>query len=77
VTAQKLMDLGVLRITDAFLTPLKGLYNYGKEEDDEMSFSRGELIVVLEEDPSGWWKVCPSATDTSRELFVARWASFQ
>lgn len=31
------------------------LYTYEKQDDDEISFYVGEIIVLLEKDESGWW----------------------
>lgn len=31
-------------------------YDYDAQESIELSFKEGDIITVLKEDPSGWWK---------------------
>lgn len=34
----------------------KVLFDYNAQKYDELSVSKGEIIMILEKDPSGWWK---------------------
>lgn len=38
------------------LNSFKAMYDYTAYTDDELSFKEGQIIRVLEKDPSGWWK---------------------
>jgi len=31
------------------------LYDYNAEQEDEITISRGDLLLVFDQDPSGWW----------------------
>ncbi|KAJ6246345.1 sorting nexin [Anaeramoeba flamelloides] len=31
------------------------VYNFNSSEENEISISYGDIVIVLEEDPSGWW----------------------
>jgi len=33
----------------------QGLYDYKATNDSEMSFNAGEILVITEQDESGWW----------------------
>ena len=32
------------------------LYNYHAEEDDDLSFKKGDILVVYQKNSNGWWK---------------------
>jgi hypothetical protein len=34
----------------------RGLYDYQASDPNELSFKAGEIITVLQKDPSGWWQ---------------------
>ena len=31
------------------------LYDFEKERDEDLEFTRGEIIEILEKNESGWW----------------------
>lgn len=35
------------------------LYSYKARKPAELSFSKGDIISVIEQHKSGWWKACP------------------
>ncbi|XP_072038335.1 unconventional myosin-If-like isoform X2 [Amphiura filiformis] len=38
------------------LPQCRTLYNYDAQDVDELTFVPGEVVEILKEDPSGWWK---------------------
>ena len=38
------------------LPQAEALYDYDAQAEDEMSFRAGEMLSVLQQDPSGWWQ---------------------
>jgi len=34
----------------------RGLYNYTTSDPQELSFNAGDVINILQKDPSGWWQ---------------------
>ncbi|GFN82452.1 hypothetical protein PoB_000895800 [Plakobranchus ocellatus] len=38
------------------LPQCKCLYSYDAQDTDELSFNLGDIIEIMNEDPSGWWK---------------------
>eukprot|EP00761_Pharyngomonas_kirbyi_P000879 gb/GECH01000880.1/.p1 GENE.gb/GECH01000880.1/~~gb/GECH01000880.1/.p1 ORF type:complete len:265 (+),score=77.06 gb/GECH01000880.1/:1-795(+) len=56
------IDQHIIPETPRFSLNLRGVlkavlarYNYEADDDEEMSFKKGEVIQVIQEDPSGWW----------------------
>eukprot|EP00276_Gloeochaete_wittrockiana_P019583 CAMPEP_0184358960 /NCGR_PEP_ID=MMETSP1089-20130417/117598_1 /TAXON_ID=38269 ORGANISM="Gloeochaete wittrockiana, Strain SAG46.84" /NCGR_SAMPLE_ID=MMETSP1089 /ASSEMBLY_ACC=CAM_ASM_000445 /LENGTH=457 /DNA_ID=CAMNT_0026697547 /DNA_START=16 /DNA_END=1389 /DNA_ORIENTATION=- len=33
----------------------RGLYDYQSSDPNELSFSKGDIITIIQKDPSGWW----------------------
>lgn len=33
----------------------RGLYDYQSSDPNELSFAKGDIITILQKDPSGWW----------------------
>lgn len=48
--------VSVATVSDANTVELIALYDYTASEDNEISFSEGEKVILLEKDESGWWK---------------------
>jgi len=38
------------------LRKCRALYNYEKQDTDELSFNEDDIIQLIKEDDSGWWK---------------------
>jgi len=36
-------------------TKAKALYDYDATNDNELSFSEGDVLIITEQDDSGWW----------------------
>ncbi|KAH3744713.1 protein kinase C and casein kinase substrate in neurons protein [Pelomyxa schiedti] len=37
-------------------TRVRAMFDYTGQEDSELSFVEGDIILVENKDPSGWWK---------------------
>merc|ERR1712100_96434 len=38
------------------ISQCRGLFDYNTDDPNELSFKEGDIITVLQKDPSGWWQ---------------------
>ena len=38
------------------ISQCRGLFDYNTDDPNELSFKQGDIITVLQKDPSGWWQ---------------------
>jgi len=43
-------------VTPAYISRARGLFDYQAQEDNEISFKKGEIIMVMLKHESGWWQ---------------------
>ena len=57
-------DTSILHRTKDAIGQFIGLYDYhGVPEQDELPFHAGDVLVITEQDPSGWWRAKNSKGD--------------
>jgi hypothetical protein len=44
---------------------MKALYSFSKRKENELSFKKGDVLLVIEQDQSSWWKGSPSIESVS------------
>lgn len=49
------IDLGVIFDFSGNMFSARALYNNVSEAPDELSFSKGDILEVVEKDANGWW----------------------
>jgi hypothetical protein len=40
---------------------VKAIYNFSKRKSSELSFNKGDVIAVIEQEHGGWWKGNPES----------------
>ena len=38
------------------ISQCRGLFDYNPDDPNELTFKQGDIITVLQKDPSGWWQ---------------------
>lgn len=46
----------LLSTRNAHATPRQASFDYAATEPGELTFTKGDYITVIAEDPSGWWQ---------------------